>query len=77
MTPQTTPLYLIIHFEDGDYDRYPVIGWAPSNAGPDVWAPVVAIWDNRVALTIYGDTRVIMFGDHTRIISTAYLGGSK
>ena len=77
MTPQTTPLYLIIHFDDDTNGKYPIVGWAPSNAGPEVWAPVVAIWDNRVAVTIYGDTKIIPFGTRNRIIKDAYLGGDK
>jgi hypothetical protein len=77
VTPQTTPLNLIIHFEGGGYDRYPIVGWIPSPREPEVWSPVVAIWDNQAAIAVHSYTTSIMFGDGVRTIATAYLAGAK
>jgi hypothetical protein len=77
MTPQTTPLYLTIYFDDGTNGKYPIVGWVPSTREAEVWSPVVAVWDNRVALTIHSHTTSILFGDGTRVISTAYLAGAQ
>lgn len=76
MTPQLQPLDLFIHFTDGNVGSYPIIGWVDT-IDPNTKAPVIVVWDNRVAVAVHQTTNSLRFGDVNREIKSAYLGRAK